>query len=262
MWRMLICVLVICVTPAFGQESTDSAVTKLMNTCVEGLTPTSFTLTSVYRSQYVLGNGVVVADRLVVQTDLFLTTKCGLTLDLWTSAPADLSDLGRDYATELDLYLGWSGKVEGFNLSFGADYADMYRTLSVESSDLLILSAEISRDFKLAPSLSVSPFLRVETNFTFDGVVCGDTLPRLGTRFAWDVTDSLSLSGKAMLVYDPGIYGGDSALVGSIESSLSWKLGDNATLEFPYVRYVSPITSVSDGRRGEFVYGLGISFKF
>lgn len=259
---VLVLVSIFCVVPAFGQESTDSAVTKLMNACAEGLTPTSLTLTSVYRSKYVLGNGVVVADKPVFQTDLFLTTNSGLTLDLWTSVPADLSDLGEDYATEVDLYLGWSGKVGDFNLSLGANYADMYRTLSVESSDLLILSAELSRDFHLMPNLSVSPFLRVETNFTFDGVVCGDTLPRVGTKFAWNVTDSLTFSGKAMLVYDPGIYGGDSALVGSVESSLSWKLGDSATLEFPYVRYVSPITSVSDGRKGEFVYGLGISIKF
>ena len=243
MMRLLICaVLLGLVQTAFGEDL--------------GL---SLTETTVVRSQYVFGNGNVASDKPVVQTDLCLSLKNGAWVDLWGSAPTDLGKIGKDYRTELYLTAGWTGMVGDYKLTLYAGLDDLYQTGTFNKSDFLVFAGEISRDFKVSESLTLSPFIHVETNFTFDGVVQGDTLPRLGSYYSWQINKMLSLDGKVYLLYDPGIMSNQTALVGNLEGSLHWKIADGVTLELPYVRWVSPLTSVSDGRKEEWVYGIGLS---
>ncbi len=264
MIRLALCFLMVFASTTFGQQDQSAINPKV--SYLDGLAPTSFSLTQSYRTKSVFSNGFVGSEDPVLNTDLFLVTKCGLTLDVWASMPADLSEIGEDFATELDITLGWQGKVGDYNLSASIAYDDLYRTLTPEGSDLIVLATEISRDFKFKlrkeGDLMLSPFARVEVNFTPDGTIHGDALPRVGAKYAWQVNDLLTVAGKAMVVYDPGIAGGDVAWVANVEGSLLWKLGKHAVLEAPFIKYVDPINSLSDGRKGELVGGVGITFPF
>lgn len=242
MFRLTACfVLLVFVTNSFGQD---------------------FKLTSVFRSEYVFGNGVLVSDKPVIQTDLYIGFENGLWLDFWGSVPADFSDIGKDFATELYPTFGWSGKVDNYKLTFSAGYDDLNRAGTLEKTDFVVLVGEISRDFEISKSFTVTPFLHVETNFTFDGAVTGDTLPRFGSYYSWKLNDTLSLGGKAYVLYDPGILFCQTALIGSVEAALHWNISENVTIELPYARFIAPITGVSDGRKEEMIFGAGVSFKF
>lgn len=228
----------------------------------DGFKVESWSLSSSYRSKYVFSNASVLHDHPVVQTDLFVLTKSGFALDIWASVPANLGSIGEDYATELYPTLMWLGKIGDYNVSLGVSYEDLHPTLSVNGDDFLIFSGEISRDFELTPEVTVSPFFRAEVNFTLDGSVTGDTMLKAGARCSWKINDTVTLSSKAMLVYDPGLWGADVAWVANIEASLLWKIDKHVFLELPFVRYVDPFTSPNDGRHEQFILGMGMIFKF
>jgi hypothetical protein len=244
---------------AFGQ---DASRVNARSTFLDGFEPTSWTLSMSYRSKYVFSNAANLHDAGVIQTDLFILTKSGFALDIWASFPTNLGSTGEDYATEVYPTLAWNGKVGDFNLSIGVSFEDLHPTLSLNGGDFYIFSGEISRDFELTTEVTLSPFIRAEVNFTLDGSVKGDTMLKAGTRFAWKATDFVSLTGKAMLIYDPGLYGADVAWVANVEASLLWKLSEHVLIELPYLRYVDPFTSPGDGRESDFIFGTGIIFKF
>lgn len=228
---------------------------------LKGLKLQNYSLTSNYRSKYVFSTAANLYDKPVIQTDLFLQTKCGMFLDIWNSVPVDLRKIGENYGTELYATVGWMGKVETFNLFLGVGYEDLYHTLSPEGTDFLIFSAELSRDFTTS-HLTLTPFGKIEINFTLDGTTMAVPLSRIGLRYSYKLSDHLSVGGRMMVVYDPGLVGGDKAFVGNADTALFWKLGKSAALELPFVRYVSPLNRVHDGRKGDMVYGMGLAFNF
>jgi hypothetical protein len=229
---------------------------------VAGLSLESFTVSSSYRSEYVFSTGATLSDKPVIQTDFFAKTKCGLFLDVWNSLPADLSRTGKDYGTEIYSTIGWMGKVRGLNTSFGFGYEDLHNVLRAEGTDWLILSGEVSRDFTPFSGFTISPFGRVEVNFTLDGETIGESLPKAGARYSFKVTDGVRLAGRAMIVYDPGLAGGDVAYVNNLDGALLWKLGKRCVIELPFVRHVAPLTQVDDGRKSGVVFGAGVAFTF
>jgi hypothetical protein len=251
---------VLCLASAAFAE--DSSFVNPRVSYLDGFAPESVSLTTSYRSKYVFSNGANLYDHGVVQSDLFVKTKCGFTLDIWTSAPTNLENFGQDFGTEGYYTLGYMKKTGDYNLSLGASYEDLHRNFKFEGTDFFILSGEVSRDIKVSETLSISPFFRVEVSTTPNGDVGSDTFLKPGARFSLKLTEFLTLTGKGMLVYDPGIYGGDVAWVGNIESSLMWKVGDHIIIELPYVRGVGALNYVSDGRKPEAIFGAGLTFKF
>jgi hypothetical protein len=229
---------------------------------LNGLHPQSVSIWSGYRSKYIFSNGANIYDKPVIQSDLFLLSECGFMADFWYSMPADADKVGENYATEMELIVGWAGKVKEYDLTLGVGYYDLYPAFSFGKTDYLLLPLEVSREFKVVPSLKVSPFLRAESYFRLDGYQPGITQPRTGLRYKWDVNSILSVAGRAMAVYDPGIIGGDEVLIGNFESTLLWKFGDHLTVEFPFVKFVEPLTRVSDGRKSEVVWGFGATYRF
>ena len=229
----------------------------------DSLTPSVLSLTESYRSRYVLSNGVVSDKRPVLQTDAFLATKCGLSIDVWQSLPVNLHGIGENYATETDLTIGYNRKLfeECVNLSVGVAYYDLHPSMKLGGADLVCGYIELSHDFKATPKLTLTPFVRSETYFNMCGSVKGDTMPRAGVKLVYDVTSYLAITGQTYVLYDPGMLD-KPAFVGNIEASAVWKLSKNWKLELPYVRYEGPFNGTDDGRRPQFVTGGGLSFSF
>jgi hypothetical protein len=226
------------------------------------LEPESVSLWTGYRSKYIFSNGGNIYDDPVLQADLFLLSKCGLMAELWYSMPADASGVGKDYATELELIVGWAGQVKGYDLSLGVGYYDLHPAFSFEKTDYTLLACEAAKEFRPWNSLTVSPFFRAESYFRLDGFEPGVTLPRTGVRYKWEINRVLAIGGRGMVVYDPGIIKGDEAFIGNAEASLLWKLGNHLNLDIPYVKFVAPLSEVGDGRKEELVWGLAATYKF
>ena len=229
---------------------------------LDGIRPVGLSLTESWRSKYVLSNGVVAYDHSVAQTDIFLTTKCGLTLDLWGSIPTNLEDIGKDFGTEDDLTIGYTRDLKWFSVAVGVSYYDLHRNFTFDGSDLIVPYLELSKEFKVTKKLCLTPFYKAEMNFNLSGSIKGDTFQRVGVRYGWEVTKYLTLAGQTYMLYDPGVLG-DTAFVGSIEGSAVWNLGwHNVKVELPFLRYEGPVTGVSDGRKPEFICGAGVSVSF
>jgi hypothetical protein len=258
MWRIPFAILM-SASAAFAE---DSSYLNPKTSYLDDFAPESASITTSFRSKYVFSNGANLYDDGVIQTDIFVKTKCGLTLDIWTSVPTNLASIGQDFGTEGYYTLGFMKKLGDYSVSLGASYEDLHHNFAFEGTDFFVFSGEISRDVKLSEALSISPFFRVEVSTTPNGDVGSDAFWKPGARFSLKLAEYLTLTGKAMLVYDPGIYGGDVAWVGNAESSLMWKVGNHFVLELPYARAVGPFNDVSDGRKPEYIFGAGLTFKF
>jgi hypothetical protein len=228
----------------------------------DGLQLKTVSITSNIRSKYIFSTAANLYNDPVVQTELFTLTKSGAFFDVWNSLPLDIKTAGDNFGTELYVSAGWLGKVGDYNLVIAAGYEDLYRTLSPEGSDFLIFSTEVSRDFAPSTNLTLTPFGKIEFNFTPDGSTMGTPLTRVGLRYSYKLHECVSLAGKTQVVHDPGLLGADMAFVGNVDAALLWKLGKHAVIELPYIRYVSPINRVNDGRKGDIVYGCGLSYVF
>jgi hypothetical protein len=247
--------------PTRAEQPTD--VTSKM-AWTDGFAPQVWSISTAFRSQYVFSNGALAYDKFVAQPNLFVKLQNGFTMDVWSSIPVDTSDIGDNFGTELDFTVGWSGEVYGFNLNLNANYYDMYRVFRADESDMWVPTFETSYDFALTPEITVSPYFKLEVNFTTNGATVGETFERLGTRVSWKMNDLVTLAGDTYALYDPGILGGDVAWIGSAEASVLWDVGGGVIVEFPYVRVISPFDSTkgTDDRGTEIIYGAGMTLNF
>ena len=230
----------------------------------DGFAPQVWSISTAFRSQYVFSNAAVAYDKFVAQPDLFVKLQNGFTMDLWSSIPFDTSDVGDDFGTEFDVTLGWSGEICGTNVNVGIAYYDMYRVFRADESDMFVPFIEASYDFALTPEITMSPYAKIEVNFTPDGYAGGDAFERIGARCAWKMSDLITLAGNTYVLYDPGILGGDVAWVGSAEASILWDVGHGMILELPYLRVIGPFDSTkgADDRGTEFIWGGGLTLMF
>jgi hypothetical protein len=227
---------------------------------LSGLRPRTVMVNSSFRSKYLFSSGANLYDKPVVQSEVFVSLVNGIFLDVWNSVPVCLHELGDNYATEIFTTVGWMGNIKEYTIQAGLSYEDIHHTLHFEASDYIILSSEVLREFKKG-KMSVSPFARTEVNFTRNGSSNGDVFVKMGSRYEYSLCPLLTLKGKMMVVYDPGIAGGNVAWVGNIDMGLWWKWA-RANIEFPYIRFVQPLTRVTDGRKADIVYGAGMTFTF
>jgi hypothetical protein len=63
-------------------------------------------------------------------------------------------------------------------------------------------------------------------------------------------------------VYDTGAADFDPALIGHYQMNFDWKLTKQLTLTAPQLKFSTPLSSVSDGRKSETVYGFSLSYSF
>ena len=227
--------------------------------CFDGFKPVFASVTESYRSKYVSGAGVIFYDHASLQTDIFVKTKSGIYADIWFTMPSNVENIGSDYGTELDLTLGYGWTWDKYNFSLSLSYYDINRALTFDGNDIFSVIGKVSRDFKVTPELTLSPFLRADTNFKVNGKVSGDTLPRIGIGYAYQATSYLTLCGSVYGIYDPGC-GGKAGPAFSADISLNWKLDDHWKIELPYFRYVKRFTE--NDTYGPVVFGSSLTYSF
>ncbi len=224
----------------------------------------SATLTSKVLSRYVLVNGADVYRKPVVQSELLLLLPKGFYADLFWSTGMN-TQFSHDLDDEVDWTVGWSGNVgKGVVLDFGVTYFDLRSLWSTKGpvGDFIQPFAQAEKTFSLSESQSLTPYLRLEVLFPTHADIRTGSYVHLGVRHVWTVSDVLALNQKLFLVGDSGAAGFDAVVIGHYQAGLDWRMAKKLTLTLPTLKFSSPLSHVSDGRQGEFVYGLGMSLAF
>ena len=226
----------------------------------------SASLQSVVASKYdSFVMGATLYDKPVIQTDLFVSFRNGLYLDLWNSTPLD--GYNHNYGTEQDFGVGWSGPLSTFGLKGSASdvvlnvevmYFDEPQVGTFGAGDMLYTHVKLSKAFKWVTAFAgyentaVSPF----------GSVRGLDVFSVGaSKGASFFKDLVSASTSLALAYNTKAFGLDNGLFirGNVE--LDWKLTKRLTVILPSLNCWSPVT-VCDRRSFDAVIAAGLSLKF
>lgn len=199
-------VLFVFATASFGQDSPTIASPSVPQTNffddVLGLRSASATID--FRSEDIFRNGLDIYKNPVVQEDLSLRTNAGITLDIWSSIPANFQDIGGNSASEFYPSIGWEGSVRGLNISASIGYDVLNPGPVLNGDDLIVITGEISHDFKIGPALTLSPYFAAELDFDPTGGASSDIFCRLGSRYSWEISDIVSLVGRVQILVDSG----------------------------------------------------------
>lgn len=224
----------------------------------------SVTISSKIYSKY-LGSytGKVCDDDPSLQNDLFITLPKGFYLEIWNSIGLDGTGLSSDYGDELDYLVGWSGKSEEINLDIGIAYIDCIDLFESPRGDLILPYLEINKEFDVSEKHRLTPYIGFEFPFSAKGNEFGHGFfARFGVKHAWQISPKLVFNQKINLFFDDGALGGDSGILGQYRCDLSWQISKSTTIDLISIKAIDPITSLSDGRKTEMVYGTGIAYRF
>ncbi len=216
-------------------------------------------------SKYVAGpNGAVSYDKPVLQSSITATWSNCLFVSIWSSKALGSGSARGNGGNEVDWTIGCAKTFDnGVGVMVSFNYYDLSApTLFSSRGDLVQAVFEVSYTWK-AGVHTIVPYLRAEPSWVVGGIARDGIYYHVGVRHAWVLNSYLSLVDSFRLVYDPsGIYGLDPGWNARIDASLSWKLTDKLSLHAPMTRAFFPLSSFRDGRKNEFVLGIGMSGSF
>lgn len=178
---------------------------------------------------------------------------------------------------ELDWSVGYLGESDLFqtekkiNWEIGLsvyDPKDFFKNSSGE--DFLDVFAKVGVPF--APEgcplkSNFAPYVKVELLTPFEETegIGGGTYIWLGLEHSAELGEHCSLTQDLALLFDSGVYGGDSGQLLRYTGQLSWPVGEILKINIPIVEFVIPLSHFDeerDGRSNEIAFGAGISFVF
>jgi hypothetical protein len=225
-------------------------------------------LASQWLSKYLSTGGVAFSKDPVLQSSLMVSFPNGFYGQVWHSTNIDANLLDNPGA-ELDLYLGWSGRlyrvanpfINTLEVDFHISY-QAYPKLSKMENHYLGIGLEIKRPFDLDGGHRLSPFIAVEYYYPLSGN-SGEqgVYSSVGLKHSWKIWGPVSLEQSVRGTYDSGVYGMESGLIGAYTASLQYKATDHLRVDLGQVQYSVPITRFHD-RKNEIVYGAGIRYEF
>jgi hypothetical protein len=234
----------------------------------EGEKGVAVEVASQWLSRYVSTGGVAFSKDPVLQSSLTVTLPSGFYGQVWHSTGIS-SDLLNNTGAELDLYLGWSGRMywleNPFLNSLEWDLYISYQgypSLFRMKDDYMGLGFEVKKPFELNDCHMLSPFVAAEYYYPLSGNGGEQgAYASVGLKHSWKVWGPVSLEQSVRGTYDSGVYGMESGLVGAYTASLQWKAIEHLNVDLGLLQYTVPISSFHD-RSNEIVYGAGIRYSF
>lgn len=220
-----------------------------------------FGLSTASLNDYLGLDGAVFHPGAVQQSSATAKLACGFFAGVWASEPLGQRDIRPNFGREVDLFVGWSGAVHGFNVSGGATYFAVSPLRQIPAEDLLQSDVMLSRPIT-ASKVNVKPYLWIRNVSPIR-----NGIPHGGTFVHWGVGLSRPLSTRTTgnlgleLVRDPGAFGFNPGKIGRVLTDITWKTKiPGLTLQLPILRVTSPFTHTGDGRGLQVQFGLGLSF--
>jgi len=215
-------------------------------------------------NRYVGDTGVVSYDRPVSQNDLTIThNPSGVYLDIWQSISLTHSGRSTNYGNEIEYLIGWSGEIIGIGADAGIGYFDLITLFNMPEGDVIQPYIEFNKKITAAGQHTLTPYVRAEYGIPAKGNAkeLKGLYVHTGLKHGWQITDDISVSQKAALIFDGGAYGADRAWVGAYEVSPSYRVREWLSLDLSG-KVVGPFTSVTDGRTTQFIGSAGFSLNY
>lgn len=246
---LLLVTLVICVLPSFASAQ-------------EGV---EFVFTTGFYNQYLSPNGQVFHDKNVLQGDLlvvFPKILDGCFVNFWWSFGADGTNLNSDFGDEIDApIVGCSKQFGPFLVSGVVGWYEVYPLFSTRGGDFVYLQLQADHSFKVW-SETLTSYLSSERYVgTHESREASGQITRLGVGWSRELFREKAYVGMdAQVFYDNGAFLNDNGWF-SIASVSFGVIRDNLRLG-PQLTFITPLTSVSDGRGPEFALSIGASISF
>ncbi len=223
--------------------------------------PVQVTANLSFASQYLaFGSGIQLSSHPVVQGGLFFSHRSGAYVSLWGSSGFDGSygrrDGQLDFGDELDLGIGWAGRIGGLSVDLSTTYFNEPLPGNLGANDIVYTHLRVGKSWENGLTLTAvwQNYAPLDGSFYGGGNLIGLELSR-----AFRLTESLSLPLMFGAVHDDGgIDAGDGLLLRG-SAVLSWKLSASWSAETGY-RYYIP--TMSDFRSTDGVWWTGVSWSF
>ncbi|MDO8593969.1 MAG: TorF family putative porin [bacterium] len=218
------------------------------------------TLSSYVADKYLqFGKGSVLSKDPVVQSDLFISWKNGLFVDLWNSRSLRGSWDDGSLGNEIDYGVGWKGTLAtNLSLAVGVTYFDEPRAFTFGAGDILYSHAFLTRDFK---HLSVTAGYENYVTMPRSGFRGGNLISLGVSKSQSFCKDRIGLRTSVAGVYDTGTLGTDSGLILRGSAGADWNVTKRLTVNVIGVNWYVPLTSHDKRTTDAMVYS-GLTFKF
>lgn len=214
------------------------------------------TLSSLVANKYLQpGTGDVLHDRPVVQTDLLLTFKNGLYLDLWNSRSLQGKWDDGSLGNEVDYGLGWDGTIKGLTVHVGFAYYDEPGVFTLGAGDILYTELRLGKELKW---FSVTAGYQNYTTMPNSGFQGGHLISLGASRAQPLYGDKVILNASFAGVYDTGTLGTLAGFMFRGNVGVSWNINEHLTFNAVSVSYYAPLTH----RATDVIVTSGLTYRF
>lgn len=224
---------------------------------------------SMFVDKYVIPSGMVSYGKPVIQSDVLVSFKSGLYLDVWNSTQLKKKSVGKvdvqspemeaNPGYELEYNIGWNGPlIAGINLDVGVIYCDLLKYGKIGASeDVLYNYVKLSHIAVAGFSAQV-----IVENYTMmkNSVYPGGNLYVIGVTRGDVLAGVFNLDTSLEAVYDTGIYGYESGEILRGKVGLSAKVYKSLT-GLLQVNHYEPL-NVREGYASKTTISSGLSYQF
>lgn len=161
------------------------------------------------------------------------------------------------FGHEVDYTVGRAGEVGDYAYDVGVAYFDIIDG-GVGFEDVLNPYLKVSRSFEWGV-----PHVKFEHYFPIGGPLpASGQQYHLGATFtgSFGARDRWAWSGTVDGFYDTGAFDFDAGVLGSVSGALTYNLG--AVSVGPSAKWITPVSSMDDGRQGDTMYLFTITHNF
>lgn len=219
----------------------------------------SVTVSSYISDKYLaFGTGSVLSKDPAVQSDLFISWKNGLFLDLWNSRSLRGSWNDGSLGNEIDYQIGWKGTLAtNLSLAVGATYFDESRALTLGAGDILYTHAYLTKNFT---HLSMTAGYENYVTLPKSGFQGGNLISLGVSKYQNFCGGRIGLRASAVGVYDTGTLGTDAGFILRGSVGVDWSVTKRLTVNAVGINWHIPITPHDKRIPNTMVY-TGLTFK-
>ncbi len=202
--------------------------------------PFSVTVSTVIANKYLNSIGSVLSEAPVAQTDLFLSHKSGIYLDLWNSRSFKGKWDDGSLGNEVDYGIGWNGTIKGLTAHVGVTYFDEPKAFTLGVGDIIYSHIRLGKDFKhLSLTLGYENYVTMPES----GFQGGNLFSLTASKSITFWKDRLSVSTSLAGVYDTGTLGSDTGFFFRGNAGLNWNISKRLTMNIVSANYFVRRTS-------------------
>ena len=203
--------------------------------------PVSVTVSSAVANKYLFGGtGGVLSKDPVVQTDLLLTHKNGIYVDLWNSRSLKGKWDDGSLGNEVDYGVGWNGTAKGLTAHVGITYFDEPSAFKLGAGDIVYTHARLGKDFRPFSLTLGHENLVTMPDSGFQG---GNLFSLTASKSVLFWKDRMSVSASIAGVYDTGTLGSDTGFFLRGSTGINWNVSKRLTVNVVSANYFIRRTS-------------------